>query len=439
MRLASAAAGAAVGFVVAAAAAETAAAQVRGRIFGPGLRNYPVAIAPLAPREGAFGSDLGGKFADIVSRDLTLSGQFRPIDREAFIEPPEPHTVDTINFPNWSVIGALALTKGWFVLDGDRLTIEVRLFDVYQRRELVGRRYTGAASTVRRMAHRFADEIMKQLTGTRGPFDSRIAFVSTRGTRFKEIYVMSLDGGDLQQLTNNRTINVSPGWSPTGNSLLYTSFKRGRPALFHLDLASSADRPVWWQGGLNLGGRYSPDGSMIALAVEDKGNTDIVLLSADGQLIRRLTDSWALDLEPSWSPDGRQIAFVSDRTGGPQIYVQSIDGGEPRRITTKGSYNTSPVWSPDGSRIAYVSRIAGSFDIFTVDVAGGDARQLTQGSGRNEDPSWSPDSRYLVFSSTRSGRSKLYILDAATGTSQVQLTAGDGDDSSPAWSGWREQ
>lgn len=436
--LGSVAVGMVVGVLVAVAALPPATAQVRGTIFGPGLRNYPVAIAPLAPGDGAAGSDVGTRFADIVSRDLTLSGQFRPIDRAAYIETPEAHTVETINFPNWSVIGALALTKGWFTVAGDKVTIEVRLFDVYQRRQIVGRRYSGSASELRRMAHRFADEVMFHLTGARGPFDSRIAFVSTRAGRFKELYVMSLDGGDIQQLTNNRTINVSPAWSPKGNSLLYTSFKRGRPALFSLDLVTNADKPIWWENGLNLGGRYSPDGSTIALAVENEGNTDIILVRPDGKMLRRFSDSWAIDVSPAWSPDGKQMAFTSDRTGGPQIYIQGADGGEARRLTMKGSYNTSPSWSPDGTRIAYVGRNEGAFNIFTTDLTGGDVRQLTQGSGRNEDPSWSPDSRYLVFSSSRGGRSKLYIVDAATGSSQVQLTDGSGDDTSPAWSAWRE-
>lgn len=415
--------------------APPASAQVRGTIFGPGLRNYPIAVSPLAARDGA-PADLSTKFTDIVMHDLKLSGQFRIIDREAYIEKAEPYTADAINFPNWSVIGALALVKGWYTVSGATLTVEVRLFDVYQRRQIVGKRYNGGVGDLRRMAHRFADEIMAQLTGERGPFDSRIAFVSTRGGRFKELYVMSLDGGDLKQLTSNRTINLSPSWAGDVNSLLYTSFQRGRPALYSMDLVSGRDKPIWSQGGLNLGGRYSPDGSTIAVAVENKGNTDIILLRPDGQMIRRFTDTWSLDLSPSWSPDGSQIAFTSDRTGTPQIYVQSVAGGDARRLTFQGNENTSPVWSPDGKRIAYVGRSSGTLNIFTSDAEGGDVRQLTQSAGKNEEPSWSPDGRYIVFSSTRSGRRKLYVVDAATGSSQVQLTAGDGDDSSPAWSRW---
>jgi len=417
-----------------------AAAQVRGTIFGPGTRSYPVAIAPLKNlSDSSRASDIGIRFADIVGRDLTLAGYFKVLERSAYIEKPETsgYTTETINFDNWSVIGALALVKGGYQLDGDNLTVEVRLFDVYQRKQLTGRRYHGAAQDLRRMAHRFADEIMNQLTGERGPFDSRFAFASTRDGRFKELYTMSPDEGDLQQVTRNQTINLSPAWSPDVRSLLYTSYKRGNPNLYVIDLLSGRETLLSDRPGLNLGGKWSPDGSMIAASVEDNGNAEIVLLDRNGKLLRRLTHNWAIDVSPSWSPDGRQVAFCSNRTGAPQIFVVGVDGGEAQRVTFSGTYNTSPAWSPKGTTIAYVGRVEGGFNLFTVRADGSEIRQLTQDAGNNEDPSWAPDGRYLVFSSSRTGRKKLFITDAA-GMSQVQLTHGGGDDTSPAWSRWLE-
>jgi TolB protein len=412
------------------------AAQVRGTIFGPGARSYPIAIAPLKKISGgAEKKDVGTRFAEIVGGDLTLSGYFKVLDPSAYIEKSDSsgYTADSINFDNWSVIGALALVKGAYTLEGDKLTIEVRLFDVYQRRQLTGRRYNGSAEDLRRMAHRFADEIMAQFTGEPGPFDSRIAFVSTRDGRFKEIYVMSVDQGDLQQVTRNQTINLSPAWMPDSRSLLYTSYKRGNPDLYLIDLVGGNEARVSQRPGLNVGAEPSPDGSKIALTVEDQGNSDIVLMDRSGRLLHRLTDSSGIDVSPSWSPDGGRIAFCSNRSGEPQIYVMSAAGGEAERLTYAGNYNTSPAWSPKGDRIAYVGRSEGEFNIFTIKVDGSDTRQLTQGMGNNEDPSWAPDGRYLLFSSSRTGRKKLFVSDAA-GVSQVQLTHGGGDDTSPAWS-----
>jgi TolB protein len=393
-------------------------AQVQGTIRGPGKSNYPIAVSPLKDLSSNHaGAKLATEFADILGRDLTLSGLFKVIDRSAYIEQPDTAgiTAEQTNFDNWSVIGALALVKGSVQLVGDDVTVEARLFDVYQRRQLLGRRYTHATpNLVRRIANRFADEIMQQFTGERGPFDSRIAFVSTRGGRFKNIYVMSPDGGDL---------------------LLYTSYKRGNPDLYKLDLIASSEVRLSSAKGLNLGGKWSPDGARIAVALEDQGNTDIFLLDPQGRELRRLTDHWSIDVSPSWSPDGQRLAFCSNRTGNPQIYVMNADGSGVTRVSYQGNYNTSPSWSPKGDLIAYTSRTGGQFNIFTIKPDGNDARQLTSGQGNNEDPSWAPDGRYLVFSSTRTGAALLYVMDRS-GASQIALTHGAGDDTSPAWSHW---
>jgi TolB protein len=418
-----------------------AGAQVRGTIFGPGARSYPIAVSPLKDlSDGRAGGKLATDFADVLGRNLELSGLFRVVDRKAHIEPPETSgtTAERINFDNWSVIGALALVKGSVQVVGDEVTVEARLFDVYQRRQLVGRRYTRATpAQIRRIANRFADEILLQFTGERGPFDSRIGFVSTRGGRFKNIFVMSVDGGDLLQVTSGKTLDLSPSWSRDSRSLLYTSYKRGNPDLYLLDLVASREVRISSEKGLNLGAKWSPDGSRLAVALEDQGNSEIFLLDKEGRAIRRLTDHWAIDVSPSWSPDGRQIAFCSNRAGTPQIYVMSADGSDVRRVSYQGSYNTSPAWSPKGDRIAFSSRNSGRFNIMTVKPDGSDPLQLTSGQGDNEDPSWAPDGRYLVFSSSRSGVFLLYLTDSS-GAVQVPLTRGSGDDTSPNWSNWLE-
>jgi TolB protein len=418
----------------------SADAQVRGTIFGPGVRQYPIAVAELKnlSPDGIPASSVN-VVSDVVSRDLEIAGLFRPIPRSAHIERAETSgiTAESINFDNWSVIGALALVKGSVAREGADLVVELRLFDVAQRNMLTGRRYRGREDDLRRIAHRFADEIMKQFTGETGPFDSRIAFLSTRGGRFKDLYVMSLDGGDVQRLTDANTLNLSPSWSPDGKQIVLTSYQRNNPDLFTVDVESRAWKRLSNLRGLNLGGRWSPAGDRLAVTIEFDGNSEIALLDRDGALVRRLTDHWAIDVSPSWSPDGRQLAFCSSRSGTPQIYVIDAGGGAPRRVTVEGTYNTSPAWSPKGDRVAYTARVAGRFQIFTVKLDGSDLTQVTRGAGDNEDPSWSPDGRYLVFSSTRRGAPRLYVSDR-NGYSQTELTGDKGGDTSPSWSWWRD-
>ncbi len=402
----------------------------------PGGRVVPIAIAPLKNLgSGDDRSGVSAGVADAIANDMKLSGWFRVIDRSAYIEGPQSGiTSDSFDFKNWTTIGAETLVKGGFTVLGDDLTVELRLFDVFQGKQLVGKRYSGKVRDFRRMAHRFSDEIINQLTGTPGPFNTRIAYVSNSGGALKEVYFSHLDGTDRFQVTTNKTINLSPAWSPDGRSLLYTSYGEGRRSLYLYDLTTGRHTVIGEQNGSSIGGRWSPDGQRIAVAFERGGNTDIYVLDRSGRTIRRLTEDRGIDVSPAWSPDGNRLAFVSNRSGNPQIYLLDIASGNARRLTFSGSYNTSPDWSPKGDKIAYTGRVSGRFQIFTISPQGGEPQQLTSGTGDNEDPSWAPDSRFIAFSSNRGGgRYHLYMM-RENGENQQRLTASGGDDTNPSWS-----
>ena len=270
----------------------------------------------------------------------------------------------------------------------------------------------------------------------RGPFDSKLAFVSTRGGRFKEIYTQSIDGQDLFKLTGNPTINLFPSFDRSTRYVLYLSYKSMEPALYLADLKTQREAKISSQHGRVIGGTISPDGEQIVAAVERGGTTNLYLLTRDGAEIRALTDTSGINVSPAISPDGEKMAFTSDRSGTPQIYVMSLAGGSPKRITYSGDYNTTPAFSPKGDKLAYQSRNSGRFDIWTIPAGGGDPIQVTDGNGSNEYPSWSPDGRYLAFSSTRSHESRIYIMMVGNRKIISALTEGIGNDSCPAWSEW---
>jgi TolB protein len=409
---------------------------VKGEIVGQGGLRFPIAVSPLKNLgTGADPGRLSEGIADTIVYDLDLSGWFKVLDRAAYIENPQKSgvTLGSFDFKDWSTIGAEGLVKGGFTVQGDEVAVELRLFDVFQNKERVGKRYVGKVKDYRRIAHKFADEIINQFTGVPGIFNTRIAYVSTSGGRFKEIHVAHLDGSEKFQLTNNRTINLSPSWTPDGKSVLYTSYKDRNSSLYLFELYSGKEVRFAPRNGRYLGGKISPDGQFIAATVETGGNSNINLLDRNGNLVRSLTENAGIEVSPSWSPDSRQLAFVSDRSGSPQVYVLDVASNKARRITYSGNYNTSPEWSPRGDRIAYTGRVGNRFAIFTISVDGGEPRKLTAESADSEDPTWSPDGRFIVFSSNRAGKYHLYFMQAS-GENQRRLTGSGGDDTKPSWS-----
>ncbi len=415
-----------------------AAAQVHMNITGAGGQTWQIAVSGLKNLGGDDSQTLSAKFDQVLSRDLQLSGYFTMVDAHTFMEDPQKSGYDLgqFNFADWSSIRAELLVKGAIQISGDKVQLTAMLFDVYQQRRLMGKTYNGSSVEVPRMARRFADAILKTLTGVQGPFDTRIAFVSTRAGRFKEIYTQSIDGGDLFQVTNNPTINLFPSWDRDANQLLYLSYKSMAPALYLANLSRRNESKIDTRHGRFIGGSISPDGQSIVAAEENGGATNLFLLDYRGREIRELTHTGGINVSPNFSLDGQTLAFTSDRSGAPQIYTMSKEGGTPTRITYSGDYNTTPAISPKGDMIAYQSRNGGRFDIYVIPIGGGSPTKVTDGSGSNESASWSPDGRYLLFSSTRGGRLRLYILQVESHKIISAVTEDNGNDSNPAWSWW---
>jgi TolB protein len=411
-----------------------AQAVVTGQIFGPGSQSFPIAVVPPRNIGGDNDGGLGAQFARALSRDLDLSGYFKLVDPKTFIEDAKSAglTAGETDFVGWAAIGAQAVVKGSVTAAaGGGVTLEVRLFDVAGRREVaqVGKRFNGGRDDVPRMAHKTADSILEFLTGERGPFDSKIALVSTRSGRLKDVYVLTFDRDEPVRVTQEQSLVVGPRWRPDARALLFTSYREHFPRLFQVDVGTRQVSRLVPGGGAVLGGAWSPDGSSLLATKDDGGNSDIYLLDRSGQVQRRLTDHWAVDVSPAWAPDGRRFAFCSSRSGSPQIYVMNIDGSGLTRISHAGNYNTSPAWSPKGDHVAYTTRAGGGFQVVVTTPDGSSAQNITAG----EDPSWAPDGRYLVVSAPRGGRSHLVFTDRE-GKTVKELTRGAGDDTSPAWS-----
>jgi len=376
-------------------------------------------------------SDLSVKMPGVISKDLDLSGYFNPMDKEAFLEEKVGAlTSEGINFKDWSVIGAELLLTGGYTCIGSRLEVEIRLFDVFWGRQILGRRALGDISGYRHLMHRLTNEIILRLTGHNGISLSKLAFVGD-ATGHREIYVCDYDGYNVRPITRDKSIAILPRWSPDGKKIVYNSYKDGGPMLYLKNIASGTVRRLSGRSGLNIGASWAPNGKEIALTMSHRGNPDIFTINLKGKILKQLVKHWGIDVSPAFSPDGNKIAFVSNRAGSPQIYILDIKSGRKERLTYEGRYNTSPSWS-SRNRIAFASMNGGRFDICTIDATGGRFRRLTDNAGNNEDPCWSPDGRYIMFSSNREGRYHIYIMNA-NGQNQRRITSTKGNQTAPSW------
>ncbi|HSF19338.1 MAG TPA: Tol-Pal system beta propeller repeat protein TolB [Vicinamibacteria bacterium] len=380
-------------------------------------------------------TESGKTISEVVWNDMDFASVYRLVPKRNYSIAQGSSDPRKPDFYQWESIGADILVRGVVEAREGRLISEVRIYAILAQEMVFGKRYEGPLTASRRMAHRIADDILLQAGNYRGVNQTKLAFASDRrGENSKEIYIMDYDGFAQKPITANRSLNLTPTWSPDGQALAYISYRTGTPSLFRAFLYEGRGDNIAAGDGMTFSPAWSPDGKHIAFTSTRDGNSEIYIANADGGDVRRLTDHPSIDTAPCWSPTGTEIAFTSDRTGTPQIYAMDREGLNLRRISYQGSYNDGPSWSPsrEYSEIAFASRIErGPFDIVVYDFQTNQVRQLTTGRGSNESPEWSPNGLHLVFTSTRTGSSQVFTMNR-DGSNLRQLTR-DGNNTTPNW------
>ena len=393
-------------------------------IIGSGANQFPIAIVPFRAEGG-----LPQQLTPVISADLARSGVFRAIDAGGLNPPPsEPQEV---NYPTFRARGADAVVIGTVAPQPDgRYEVRFRLMDVQKQAQLAGFAYTASREQLRHTAHKIADVIYEKLTGDKGVFSTRIAYVAKNGKRF-ELQVADADGYGAQTILQSGEPIISPSWSPDGTRLAYVSFEQKKPVVYVQSLTTGARRAVANFWGSNSAPAWSPDGRRLAVVLTKDGGSQIYIVPADGGEATRLTRSTAIDTEPNFSPDGQLLLFTSDRGGSPQISGMSATGGDVRRLTFEGTYNVSPRFNPDGKSFTFIQRNGGRFNVAVQDLATRQVQVLTDG-GLDESPSFAPNGRMILYATGAKGRG---ILSAVSSDGRVKqrLTANAGDVREPAW------
>jgi TolB protein len=398
-------------------------AQLTIEIIGGGATQTPIAVVPFAGE-----SDFPLGVTGVIGADLQRSGLFRLVDSNG----PRPATPQEVRYPDYRSRGAEAVVIGSMQpAGGGQVTLRFFLLDAVKQTQITAFSYIVTPSQFRAVAHKIADVIYEAMTGDKGVFSTRIAYIVKQGRRHM-LQVADADGFNPLTIVTSDEPLLSPSWSPDGTRLAYVSFENRKPVVYVQELASGRKQAVANFRGNNSAPAWSPDGRRMVVTLTKDGNSQMYLINADGSGAQHIASSSTIDTEANFAPDGASILFVSDRGGTPQIYRFTFANGAVERMTFEGAYNTTPRVAPDGKSFAFLKRDGGRFNIAVQDIASRQVQVLTQG-GTDESPSFAPNGRMILYASVQGGRGILAAVSSDGRVKQRLSSASGGDVREPAW------
>ncbi len=395
----------------------------------------PIAIVPFTNKSaGAIPENIH----KIISGDLQRSGEFEPLPTNRMLS--LPSSAKTVYYRDWRLLKQNYLLIGnvEYSKYTQRYKIQYELFDVNQQKRIIGEEVSGGEKSLRDLSHHISDAIYEAITGVRGAFSTKIAYITlqnsaaAKGNLEYRLQIADADGRRSFTLLKTSEPIISPAWSPDGKQLAYVSFESGRSAIYTQVIKSGKRTLVSSLKGINSAPAWSPDGKRLAMTLSKDGNTEIYRLDLATKKLERYTRHYAIDTEASWSPDGHSVVFTSDRSGTPQVYRMNIYDLEPERLTFEGRYNARPRFSDDGESIFFVHQSNGAFNIATMNLKTGNQITLTE-TPLDESPSLAPNDRMLIYSTQR-GRKGVLAVVSVDGRSKYFLPSAFGDVREPAWS-----
>ena len=406
------------------------------------VKPTPIAITDFYSKNAGL-DNVGKNISSVISDNLERSGLFLPINKKSFIQNNKSLS-EQVRFEDWKVIKAQHLIAGKITGSNGKISVEFRLYDVFQQKQLVGKKFETNEKNWRRVAHIVSDSVFKNITGEGGYFDTRIVYVAETGPKEKKqkrLAIMDQDQANHRFLSDGSYLVLTPRFSPNSQKITYMSYvNRNSPRVYIFDIETGKQEIVGEFPGMTFAPRFSPDGNQIVMSYSDPdiGNSEIYILDLKTRISKRITNNSAIDVSASFSPDGKKIVFNSDRSGRRHLYVSDINGKDVKRISReRGSYYT-PVWSPRGDMIAFTKQEGGQFYIGVMETDGSNERMIAK-SFHVEGPTWAPNGRFLMyFKEERTaedgsgGESSLYSIDLTGFNERRVITPLGGSD--PAWS-----
>jgi TolB protein len=393
----------------------------------------PVAITPVVgdvPIQATL-------LESVVFSDLHRSGYFSIIDKTNY--PQQSVKLDQVDYPKWRNVGIEALLTMKATAAGEgKIRVQFELYDLVRKNRVLGHSVTTNKNQLRKVAHKISDLVFEKLTGIKGAFSTRIAYISEASSKKGKKYQLQIadaDGYNPRTVFSSSKQLLSPAWAPDGRRLAYVSFENDRTEVFVQDITTGKRSKISSKPGINSAPAWSPDGTSIALTLSFDGNPDVYILDVASRKLRKLTDHYGIDTEPTWSPNGRFVYFTSNRSGAPQIYRVSFGGGSPKRMTFEGNYNAAPSVSADGNLLAMVHKNEGGYRIGLLDIERNSFTLLTDGT-LDEAPSFAPNGSMIIYS-TRHNNSTVLSAVSSDGRVRQRLRLQKEKVREPSWSPFR--
>lgn len=376
--------------------------------------------------------------ADIIKNDLNTSGHFHALDASDVEQ--KPKNISEVNSGYWKNFGATNIVIGKINYKGSgRYDINVQLIDVYktEREPLLNMIFRDKdPAQFRALAHYISDLIFKKITGVRGFFSTRIAYITVDRYKTGTVHTLTIadaDGHNEQPVVSAKYPMMSPRWSPDGKKIAFVSFKGRRSSINVVKLINGQVEQVTRFPGINGAPAWSPDGNKLAVVLSKDGAPKIYVLDLISRQLQRLTNGTSIDTEPFWDPNGGSLLFTSNRGGKPQIYRVILGTGEVQRVTFKGEYNATPSLTPDGKQLVMLHQSEkGAYNIAVQDLNSGRVRLITR-SSLDDSPTLAPNGMMVLYGMRETSQN---VLGAVTldGKFRMRLPIQDGNVKEPAWS-----
>ena len=363
-------------------------------ILGGKASQIPIAVIPFKDSNPKKSLQL---MNEVIANDLNRSGLFSPIDISGVSY--YPYDEREVNFSNWAALQSQFIVVGKIDAIGrsnNQMQVTWSLIDIFKEKTVLSVALKGQPSQYRVIAHRIADTIYEKLTGSKGVFDTNIAFVKKLDKERYSLFIADYDGHNPRAIVNSKYSIISPRWSPDGEKIAYVSFEKRKPVIYVQNIVTGERVLLANFRGNNSAPAWSPDSKKLAIVLTYSANSQIYTIDADGKNIKQLMRTRSINTEPTWAPNGKEIYFSSDRAGSAQIYKVDIDTNEVVRVTFEGNNNVSPSLSPDGKLLLFLNQDGGSYRVAIQNLLSNQVLRLTDGPD-DESPIFSPNGHMVLF------------------------------------------